>query len=645
MALPQTSDSMANVLRLQGLKNVSGRRKVLPGAQFLQQMEDVNPDVSGVSQPMPEANLPELEMGNELTPQSYDVRANQVMNPEEAPPQEPLAQEAPAEEAESLWTRFGRALAMHSQMGKIPSGQQPQAAPQTPPIETQEVDLQEGLPPVSASQQEYQGPKAPESSPGMWGAIADYFNPKKREEMASYNQELMKDARLRAQGQNPQEIRQQEQAQFAQAQQLDQEELNRAQENPWEVAVYGATDQFAKQPELVREFQEYTGLDFTPQIEAETKKYEEVMSDMEKGVNAEEKGYDEQAKRIRERIERNQATDADKFYIGLALLMPLLVAGLFGKEAGLNALGGTAEGFAKILGNKQKAIADDEALLAEVNKNKGALDFKRGELEIEKLKIPESIRKNLPKDEKEDLKGMNIVTMKNGPDGEVIGAGPEVFPDLVANLQYWNTPKKREKMTEEAHKLNSDKKFMRQANLSTKQVIDAAKQIKDPSWFGKALAIGMSEGIDAGGVSLGPNSIKKAYKNGILGTPPMIKDENGRTVNAAVYLDAKIEQIKDAYRRNEQMRAMTHTVANHVSAMIENPLYSGLTSDDLITQMLILRDRSQQLFAESVEGAGFYPQPIMDEFGKENRKLYKGLNQREEQAQLELDKQKLLQGE
>lgn len=643
MALPQTSDSMGNVLRLQGLKNVSGRRKILPGAQFLQQMEDVDTDVSGIGQPMPEGNLPELEMGNELTPQSYDVRANQVMNPEEAPPQEPLAQEPQAEEGESMWTKFGRALAMHSQMGKIPS--QKQADPQTPPIETQEVDLQEGLPPVSASQQEYKGPQAPESSPGIWGALSDYFNPKKREEMSAYNQELMKDSRLRAQGQNPQEVRQQEQAQFAQVQQADQEEIARAQENPWEVSVYGATDEFAKKPELIKEFEQYTGMDFTPQIEEQTKKYEQVMSDMDKGLNAEETGYDDQAKRIKERIANNQATDADKFYIGLALLMPLIIGGLFGKEAGLSALGGTAEGFAKILGNKQKQIGEDETLLAEINKNKGALGLKRGELEIEKLKLPASIQKNLPPDEKEDLKGMDIVTMKDGETGEVIGAGPEVFPDIVANLKYYNTPKKREKMAEEAHKLNTDKKFMRQANLSTKQVIDAAKQIKDPGLFGKMLAVGMSEGVDAGGVSLGGNTIKKAYKAGLFGEVPMIKDENGRMVNAAVYLDAKVEQIKDAYRRNEQMRAMTHTVANHVSAMIENPLYSGLTPDDLITQMLILRDRSQQLFAESVEGAGFYPQPIMDEFGKENRKLYKGLNQREEAAQLELDKQKLLQGE
>lgn len=631
MAIPKTSDSIGNELRLSGLKNVSGRRKVLPGAEYLHDLDQVDTDVSGASQP--EENLPQLEMGAELSPQSFDVRANKVMLPQ---PQ--VEQQMPQDQEESIWTRFGRALGMRSQgAGEAPNEQ---AIPQAPPVETQEVDLQEGLPPVSLSQQEYRGPQAPESSPGIWGAISDYFNPKKIEEMGGYNSELRKDAQLRSKGLEPGAFRAQEEEQLAQQAQIDQESLDMAQEAPWEVVAYGATDAFAQQPELLTEFKEYTGMDFTPEIKEMTEKYEKVLSDIEKGYDAADLESDDQEKRIAERIQRNESTDADKFYIGLALLMPLLVGGLFGKEAGLAALGGGAKGFADILGRKQKDVREDEQLLADVRKQKQATSVKKGELEIERLKIPAQIKKLIPEDELKDLKGMNIVKLKE-PNGEVIGAGPEVFPDLVANLSYYNTPKKREKMTEEAQKLNSDKKFLKQANNATKHVIDAAKQLDDPSWFAKALAIGMSEGIDAGGVSLGANSIKKIYRQ----NAPMIKDENGRSVNAAVYLDSKIEQIKDAYRRNEQMRAFTQTVASHIGSMAENPLYSGLTADDLITQMLILRDRSQQIYVDAVEGSGFYPQPIVQEIGKQNREIYKGLNRRAELGELEADKQKLLKGE
>ena len=57
MAIPKTSDSIGNELRLSGLKNVSGRRKVLPGAEYLHDLDQVDTDVSGASQP--EENLPQ----------------------------------------------------------------------------------------------------------------------------------------------------------------------------------------------------------------------------------------------------------------------------------------------------------------------------------------------------------------------------------------------------------------------------------------------------------------------------------------------------------------------------------------------------------------------------------------------------------
>src|SRR5678816_4503226 len=82
MTIPNSAGAMGNVLRLQGLKNVSGRR-VMPGAEFLQDLEDPENDVAGISPPMPEINQPEADFGGELTPQSYDVRANSVSNPEQ----------------------------------------------------------------------------------------------------------------------------------------------------------------------------------------------------------------------------------------------------------------------------------------------------------------------------------------------------------------------------------------------------------------------------------------------------------------------------------------------------------------------------------------------------------------------------------
>ena len=136
MTIPQNSGAMGNVLRLQGLKNVSGRKKVLPN--FLDELEDVQTDFSGTSSPEPTPqNMPEPDLGGEITSQSYDVRANQVMPPE---PQEP-----PQEE--NNFVRFGRWLGESIGADKVNPMQKP-------PIETEQVQMQEGLPPTNAEEEE-----------------------------------------------------------------------------------------------------------------------------------------------------------------------------------------------------------------------------------------------------------------------------------------------------------------------------------------------------------------------------------------------------------------------------------------------------------------------------------------------------------
>jgi len=193
-------------------------------------------------------------------------------------------------------------------------------------------------------------------------------------------------------------------------------------------------------------------------------------------------------------------------------------------------------------------------------------------------------------------------------------------------MNYGNTAKKREGMQEKASKLEEEKAALERANQATSDVIHAAMQLKDPGIFGKIMAVALSD--DDNG------ALKKLVRQ----NAPMIKVD-GRNQNAAVYIDSKIEQIKDAYRRNEQMKAFTQTVASHIGSMAENPQYSGLKPQDLIDQMLILRDRGQQFFVDRAGSQGFIKQPLENKFGKLNKQLYSALNSKEEKSQLERDKQ------
>jgi hypothetical protein len=518
-----------------------------------------------------------------------------------------------------------------SQQNAALFNQQPKTVAQAPPVATAQVDAQEGLPQETASQEEAQPSfwrtlaneaNKPYTGMGLGGIgealsnagnyIAEGFKPGLSPEVYERNPNLKK----------PESLVQKEQ----QKKQLDQDEMNKAQMQPWQVAAYGATDAFANRPELVEDFKAYTGLNFNEQEKQLTEKYEKVLSDIEKGYMQNDASYDEQEKRIKDRILNNQANDADKFYIGLALLMPLLIGGIFGKEAALGALGGGAQGIANVLGQRQKDIRSDEESLADIYKQRSQNTIKRGELDVEKLKIPQEVKKNLPKDEYEDLKGMNIYTFKDPATGQVVSGGPEILPDLYLDLQYGNTPKKREGMSKKASELEQEKSALERANQATSEVIHAAMQLKDPGIMGKILSYALSED--------GNGALKKLVRQ----EAPMI-NADGRKQNAAVYIDSRIEQIKDAYRRNEQMRAFTNTVANHISNMVENPQYSGLKPSDLIDQMLTLRDRGQQFFVDRAASQGFLRDPLENKFGKLNRELYKSLNRKEEMSQLERDKQ------
>jgi len=157
-----SNSSLGNVIsRLQGLKNVSGspKRRVMPGAEFLEDQESPPQDFSGTANPLPNfanftpppPNQPESDLGGELTPQSYDVRANTVTPP-------------PQEDERFMGTlrNLGQSLGNMFKTKEQPKMPEMQSAPSgdymhynyKPPVATAQVDVQEGLPPVTAQQQE-----------------------------------------------------------------------------------------------------------------------------------------------------------------------------------------------------------------------------------------------------------------------------------------------------------------------------------------------------------------------------------------------------------------------------------------------------------------------------------------------------------
>ncbi len=614
------NSELGNVIsRLGGLKNVSGRRRVMP--EFLQDMDE-QPDVSGLTPKLPNfanfstptPNKPESDLGGEITPQSYDIRANSVQNPQDQA-QEP-----------GFWSKVGGALANYvtpkgpKTLEEFKSKYEPQPQAEPNPINqpSQYQMLKEKYQPEQPNMrpEQFETPGRPESSPGIMGAIKDYLSPTKNAEMDVYNKDLSQNAQLLSQNKNPEEVRNSVNANF-------QQDLDKAMQNPGDFAVYGSADEVASDPRLQQEFQQYTGINYTPQVQAEVSKHEEAMKGVEDALSGLDTQLNEQAEGIKQRILNNQSTDADKYYIGLALLMPLIVGGIFGKEAGLGALGGSAKGIAESLGNRQKGIREDEASLLDINKQQAINQEKLANVGIEKAKLPMQIRKNLPDDPYAHLSNMDIIRDENG---KVMGA--EIKPGLVAKAKYLHSQKSLEDMTKAANELTAVKTYVDDVNSLTDDVINIVGQLKDPTIFYKGFVNAMGGKV--------PGALSKLTQD---------VEFEGRRQNAGTLLEEKLGFLANKYGMAQQLGQLDRAAQSHIKKIMDNPTSTLLTPRDALNQMLEVRKLVQNGLVNQAENAGFYSEYLKKGLQEKNQKLVGGLNQKEDDKYNEQLKKKLMQNE
>lgn len=619
MVVPATAKAMDNIFRLSSLKNANSKRRVTSEDALLDQMDDYENDFSGTSNNYePIQKEPELDLGGELNSQAYDVRANEVI-PEENPS---YLQKF------GNWFREGYTPSLHPEAQKrltslrnvnpreelsneiIPENQIIENKPQ----ENEGVLDYLGLrvkPHESVIPLTKYAENPPTDQPSSLTKLAHLLGVSPSEEVIEKHPEI-KESEL-----------------YKYDQKLQKEALDKAQENPMEIVAYGATDEFANSPELKSEYFTYTGQDLSDEEIELTKNYEKVLSDLQEGYLDQETSYNEQEKRILNRILNNETTDLDKYYVGLALLMPLIVGGFFGKEAALGALAGTTQGIGEIFKNRQENIRKDEESLSDIYKQRSAIGIKKGELELEKLKVPQQVKKQLPEDDYKDLKNMNIYTFKDPKTDKIIGTGAEILPDLYMNLQYANTEKKRDEITKEGRELGKEKASLEKANKATSNIVNAASQLKNKSMFSKIFSLAM----------LGNEKAKAIMK---ADSPEIMVD--GRKQNAYVYIDSQLSLLTDAYRRTEGMKALTNTVQEHFSDIVKNPAYSGLDPKDLIDQILTVRGRAQTGFVDKAHSLGFLREPLENKFGKMNKGIYESLNEKEKRNLAQKEKEEIIKG-
>lgn len=620
----------------QGLKNMA-QKSIYPGLSQLRkagsrrriadpevvEQEEYEPDFTNVSNT--ETNMPTPTMEGGIAPESYDVRANEVINPEE--------------EQSNTYENLGRQLGTMAQKQEaegIAASENIQAPEEEAIQETAEKpSVWNRLANIAQKKNAAERARVfnPQSVPEAFGPIlkpvGEFLsqvpeavvaakpinrNPYKMEQnvpMAPAEQQpLQQEAAL-----------EQEQVDLANDNSM-QEKIDIAMQNPYEISVYGSTDEIARSPELQKKFSTITGQNWDEEVARQLKTYEEALAPYHEEINGVVSGLTADAQRIRDRIDANQSTDMDKYYIGLSLALPLIIGGFFGGEAGLAALGGAAQGYGEALTNRQKAITNDEELLADINRKRAEAVQHGATLKLKEAGLPQEIRKNLPQNPMAHLEEARAIDYTD-PDTGVTSKAPEIAHNLFVKPNLVKTQKEKEAKEKQSEKLIETKNYVDDLNKLTSEAIEIVSQLKDKNIFKKAFI----------------NSIKGKDSSGILSKLSQDVIVDGRKVNAGIELSTIIGLITTKYSDAYKLRQLTGKTQEHVHKILNNPESSFASPEDVINQLLLINRESQNGLLSSAKNGGFIPVIWEDEIREQRNKIYSHLNKKE--AHKESERRKL----
>jgi hypothetical protein len=618
------NDDYNTLMRLKNLREVSSR---LRGRGDDQIKEMLNPDIVGTPAEdiLPAVPMPDL--GDEPISQNptIDVRANELNIPGQTSPafQSPgfsesylhagkMPQITEPESEPGLLSRIGAGIKNYFNPPKF----------EMPPISGEYLHAGK-TPPVPPSETPNFIPQAsPERTPFPWEKQTqpEFLTPSQMEFYENMHPALReKNTKLKEryeatkanQGAITPHLKEQEEVKKG---------VDEAVKNPGQIAVPGVSSMILNDPVMKTDFEEIVGTNYEPQLAEQLSKYENVIFEATKGIDDALSNLDESERMIRDRMRTGQLTTQDKILMGISLFLPMIAAGLVGgKEAAIGALGGGAAGLAKGLSEREKMARDDEATILELAKQKAAQNVKKAELGLSVPDVKEKLRKSVPIDEKNELfKGMQKVTIQT-PQGIVEGLA--IKPGIIADPKFIYDKESKKNTLSNAEELSNSTQAVTRINELTDNIIDILDKTELP-----------------GGI------LSQAFQSVLLDKAPSISpklgtmiDYKGKKANSAVLLNNQLGLLKDAYRLSKKMRAFTNTVQEHTSNIMGSPYGEFMTANDLIDQMLSLRENAQSALLDEAGSKGFLVEPIISKLVSENKpsaevltKRYKAQRYKEE---------------
>jgi hypothetical protein len=570
------TQNLGNVMtRLGGLKNVN--RRVMPGAEFLQQLEEPDTDVSGTAQPLPNfanfqsptQNMPEEDFGGELTPQSYDVRANVVNTPQEEP---------------GFFSKLGQALAdyvnpqkrqemsesnaalFNRNQPQAPEMQQPEPVvpPQAPPIQTEQTDIAEGLPPVTPSQE--MAIEAPE----MTAPKAQIPEPEMPEEAPA------PEAR-----------------------------------EPGTYVELGAAQKIFNDPnsspELKAEVERIFDTRLTPERTREVNEFEKVVDAFMNKLEGVDTALTAREKSLLAKVENRNLSTSEQISMAMALIAPALIGGLLAGKQGL--AGGLAAGgqnVANVLAGREKEFKEAQELLPEIALEKSKIAKEKLATTQQANELKRKIKDSVPNQALKELFTKDGMVL-NGK--LVLNTGNPLLPLKSTAVRSEEDFKnfREKKMPELAEKVST-----------TEQGLHLLDNLQDLLNYSEKEKTGLQYDII-------PfyDSVSDTVKSLIPATRDTFTDEDGNTVKISEAYETVLEQLSDMYSQAvgaAGSKTAFKTYREHFREMLPNPftaasLAKGRTQAGTLTaQIKSVKDKFEDNIIKKLDSSGVETGPIKELF-------------------------------
>jgi hypothetical protein len=359
----------------------------------------------------------------------------------------------------------------------------------------------------------------------------------------------------------------------------------------------GAVEQAAQDPLILEDLARLNGMKEIPEEDlARAAQWQNAYSKRLDQLSEEEKG-------LLQKAESGDLSNLDKFLIGVAIAIPVLMGLRYGAGGFLASAGKGLEGYA---GSVEKTQKLDSERSAKASERMGDIQKERLNLGEKDIEVNQKLLNAIPdKQAREFLKDRKIRQI-----GDRVGISTGDEKDAL-----WfdgNQLETSDEGIKEARKNLSDAKekigMMNKGNQVVDDVLEILNAMPENTGAWEAIKSNWGWFTSAGG------------KNPFGGAPLMIdvkdKDGNIRKVNAFEILKQKTAALQDVYNKiNLGRAALTSNVVEHWSAILGDPkdMSEWMTGQDLNTvkdKTKSLKDFLNQGATDQLVGAGFLREPL-----------------------------------